>query len=339
MNESLLASLRTAIVGLHHAIRAMVVHATESESAEKLAEVARDDDGDTIYAIDEIGEADIKETLGLWALEAGVHLNVVGEGIASGMARLECRNPAAETWRVIVDPIDGTRGVMFQKRSAWILTAAAPDRGDRTSLTDTVLAVQTEIPLVKQHLSDELSAVRGRGATIERYDRLTRTRRPIRLLPSRAKTLAHGFAQIARFFPGGRAVLAEIDDEIIDQVVGPPVSGKARSFEDQYLSTGGQLYELLAGKDRFTADLRPLVFASERARGRHPGIAVHPYDISTALIAEELGVILTDPAGRRLDCPLTIDADVAWVGYANADLRSLIEPVLRAALEKRGLLS
>jgi len=29
---------------------------------------------------------------------------------------------------------------------------------------------------------------------------------------------------------------------------------------------------------------------------------------------------------------------VAWVGYANAEVRAQIEPLLRAALERRGLL-
>ena len=60
-------------------------------------------------------------------------------------------------WRIIVDPIDGTRGLMYQKRSAWILTGVAPNRGSSTSLRDIVLAVQTEIPLVKQHLADQVA--------------------------------------------------------------------------------------------------------------------------------------------------------------------------------------
>ena len=43
--------------------------------------------------------------------------------------------------------------------------------------------------------------------------------------------------------------------------MGPAVAGKAACFEDQYLSTGGQLYELMAGHDRFIADIRPLLIA------------------------------------------------------------------------------
>ena len=79
-------------------------------------------------------------------------------------------------WRVIVDPIDGTRGLMYQKRSAWVLTGVAPNRGAATNLDDIQLAVQTEIPLVKQHLCDVLWAMPGTGAHAERFNRLTRER-------------------------------------------------------------------------------------------------------------------------------------------------------------------
>ena len=56
----------------------------------------------------------------------------------------------------------------------------------------------------------------------------------------------------------------------------------------------------------------------------------------TALIAEESGVIVTDAYGHPLDAPLNVDADVAWVGYANARIRAQIEPLLQEALRARG---
>ena len=37
-----------------------------------------------------------------------------------------------------------------------------------------------------------------------------------------------------------------------------------------------------------------------------------------------------------LDAPLNVDADVAWVGYANARIRAQIEPLLQEALRARG---
>ena len=97
-------------------------------------------------------------------------------------------------------------------------------------------------------------------------------------------------------------------------MLGPPQPGKAQLFEDQYISSGGQLYELMAGHDRFVADLRPLF---ERHRPGGAALCCHPYDLCTELIARELGVIVTDEQGRRLAAPLDVAADVSWVGYAN----------------------
>jgi hypothetical protein len=134
---------------------------------------------------------------------------------------------------------------------------------------------------------------------------------------------------IARFFPGVRTELAAIDEEIVMAALGPALPGKAHCFEDQYISTGGQLYELMMGHDRFVADLRPLM--------KGVSLCCHPYDLCTALIARELGVIMTEPRGGSLSAPLNLNADVAWAGYANEAIRRQIEPLLQAALRKRGL--
>ena len=150
---------------------------------------------------------------------------------------------------------------------------------------------------------------------------------------SRAASIEHGFATVSRFFPGGREALAAIDDEVVFGALGQPLDGKARCFEDQYISSGGQLYELFSGHDRFIADLRPLVLTGGDARG----ICAHPYDLSTELIARELGVIVTDAKGGRLSYPLDLDSNVAWIGYANEALRAQIEPLLKQALSRRGL--
>jgi hypothetical protein len=260
---------------------------------------------------------------------------LVAEGLPRGEVMVpEGADRKTARWVIIVDPIDGTRGVMYQKRPAWILTGVARGPGPCT-LADIELAVQTEIPLVKQHLSDELWVVRGQGAFAVRANRLTGETFPLILHPSTATTLAHGFAMISRFFPGSRAELAAIDDEVIAAVSGPPQPGKAQSFEDQYISSGGQLYELIAGHDRFVADLRPLF---ERRRASGAGLCCHPYDLCTELIARELGVLVTDEQGHALRAPLDVTSDVSWIGYANAALKTLIQPHLQRALTRRGLI-
>ena len=142
---------------------------------------------------------------------------------------------------------------------------------------------------------------------------------------------------VARFFPGARDELAAIDEEIVQGALGPVEPGKAHCFEDQYLSSGGQLYELMMGHDRFVADLRPLVESLLNRRGLVLGICCHPYDVCTELIAREAGVIVTDEHGGPLRAPLRVEPDVAWIGYANEAIRREIEPSLREALKKRGL--
>jgi hypothetical protein len=300
-----------------------------------LSEVATEAEGDTIYAIDRVAEHELISEIGRTIATPHEPVLLVAEGLPGGEVVVpEGADRNNARWVIIVDPIDGTRGVMYQKRPAWILTGIARGPGPCT-LADIELAVQTEIPLVKQHLSDELWAVRGQGASAVRVNRFTGETVPLILHPSSATTLAHGFAMISRFFPGNRAELAAIDDEVVAAVMGPPQPGKAQLFEDQYISSGGQLYELMAGHDRFVADLRPLF---ER---RHPGgaaLCCHPYDLCTELIARELGVFVTDEHGLPLHAPLDVTSDVGWMGYANRHLKALIEPHLRRALTRRGLI-
>lgn len=332
--SALLAPIRE----LHDEIRRAVVSACEARALDELSRVASDGEGDTAYAIDAIGVDRVIEFLER-AVAPRVPLVLVAEGLPDGpLALPRGVEPSQAPWRIIVDPIDGTRGLMYQKRSAWVLTAVAPNLGSRTTLADLVMAVQSEIPLVKQHLYDVLAAERGRGVTAERVNRLTGERQALALRPSHATGIAHGFGAIARFFPGARDELAAIDDEVVFGVLGAAAPGKALMFEDQYISTGGQLYELMAGHDRFIADLRPLMAPVLAARGRPRSLCCHPYDLCTALIAAELGVIVTDERGRALRAPLDVESDVAWAGYANERIRAQVEPQLQSALRRRGLI-
>lgn len=335
MNDA--ASLLAPILAIQAEIRDLVVAACETAD-ERLKEVERDTSGDTIYGVDRVSEERLS-ALFEERVASLAPIVLLAEGLPpQGVVLPRGRVESEAVWRVLVDPIDGTRGLMYQKRSAWILTGVAPNRGSATSLADIVLAVQTEIPLLKQHLSDRLWALRGEGAHAERCNRLARTTEPVTLKPSTAVTIAHGFATIARFFPGAREELAAIDDEIVREALGPVQAGKAQCFEDQYICTGGQLYELIAGHDRFVADLRPLIEPALNARGLKLGICCHPYDLATELIAREAGVIVADPAGGPLDAPLDVEADVAWAGYANEAIRAQIEPRLREALRSRKMI-
>ena len=167
---------------------------------------------------------------------------------------------------------------------------------------------------------------------------MTGERSALDLHPSTAGNIDQSYSQVVRFFPGVRDVLAAIDDEIVLGAVGPPQSGKAQCFEDQYTSTGGQLYELITGHDRFTADLRANLNPVADERGLPRLLCCHPYDLCTELIAREAGIVVTGVDGGPLNARLAVEPDVSWVGYANKNVQATIEPLLQASLRKRGLL-
>src|SRR5262245_23814165 len=175
--------LLPAILALHDRIRGSVLDAFATQHRDELAGVAHDEEGDTIYAVDRVSEAALVE--GLREVAREEPLVLVAEGLpASGLTLPAGTRDTDCRWRLLVDPIDGTRGLMYQKRPAWILTGVARYRPEGATLADIELAVQTEIPLVKQHLCDVLWAVAGGGARAERLNRLTGERRPLPLGPS-----------------------------------------------------------------------------------------------------------------------------------------------------------
>ncbi len=343
--DRLLARIR----GIHEAIRDRVVASCETRPGDELAAVVGDDAGDTLFAIDRVSEEVLLAEFEVLARDWPMLL--VAEGLGQDGRRVLPQGTPPDDVEIVVlvDPIDGTRGLMYQKRPAWVLTGVAPFHPEgrpegrppgaarAATLADIELAVQTEIPLVKQHLCDVLWAVASGGAHAERLNRLTGERRPLPFAPSRAETIAQGYGGLSRFFPGARAELAAIDDAVVARLLGPGQQGRARAFEDQYISSGGQLYELMVGHDRWIGDLRPLVEPMLRARGEALGLCAHPYDLSTELIAREAGVIVTDAAGGRLKAPLDVFSEIAWIGYANEAIRAQVEPALREALGEGGL--
>ena len=192
----------------------------------------------------------------------------------------------------------------------------------------------TELPTSKMARGDVLWAVKGRGAKGLReplfptQDSALGTQ-DLPLIPSRADTIAHGFAAVSNFFPGTKVLASELMEHLVLNLLGPADVTRATVFDDQYISTGGQFYELIVGHDRFNADLRPLFYAMQR---QPEGLCCHPYDCATMLIAREAGVILTDGHGNVLDAPMDVTTGVSWAAYANEPLRRQIEPLLRQFL-------
>ncbi len=220
--------LVSRIRAIHEAIRDAVVSAGERSAPEAMARVVSEGPDDTVFEIDRISEQELVVRFEELARERSLVLVMEGQETQGGLALPLGTNPDEAELRLIVDPVDGSRGLMYQKRSAWILTGVALNRGPHTTLADIELAVQTEIPTVKQHLCDSLWAISGDGVYGERLNRLTREIMPLSPGPSSATTIGQGYGGVARFVPGARAELATIDDRVYELWCWGQYSGAGR---------------------------------------------------------------------------------------------------------------
>jgi len=317
---------RRLLCELQNHIRDTLV-AARVRQAGKFTRIAAVTAADTIYYVDRLSEEAILEWFEeFWPTAWPVEL--VMEGLVEGATTYPRGTPVARTaMKCIIDPIDGTRGVMYDKRSAWILAGLAPQRGARTQLADILVAAMTEFPTAKQGLADQVSAVVGGGVIAQRFDTVNRTWRRWTPRPSRATDFEHGFASIARFFPEGKGLLGAVEEALWRELGLLGKSGGQLVFDDQYISTGGQLFELISGHDRMLGDLRPAAYL--KLGYSSASLCCHPYDICIALIAREAGCLIEAPDGRALRVPLDTTTPVAWMGYANAALARTVRPVLR----------
>jgi fructose-1,6-bisphosphatase/inositol monophosphatase family enzyme len=308
----------------------------ESRRRRDLHQVNRATAADTIYEIDTLVEPVLEDFCRNWAKKTPLVL--IAEGIEDETGREGVRvfppgTPADKAeLRVIVDPIDGTRGLMYDKRAAWALAGVAPNKGDATRLSDIAIAVMTELPTAKMGRADVLWAVKGGGTRGQRVDLSSGATAPLAMRPSAADNINHGFAMVSNFFPGTKTLAAEVMEELVAHLIGPADVSRATVFDDQYISTGGQFYELIVGHDRFNADLRPFFYKIQK---QPQGMCCHPYDCATLLIAQEAGVIVTDALGNPLDGPLDVTTGITWAAYANPALRAKIEPLLTDLLKRR----
>jgi hypothetical protein len=326
----------------HQQARAAVRQALIDAGSGEMTKVAAITAADTIYGIDMVAEAALLNFLDARHPELGgaafllVGEFETGEAISFGHGEPQ--------FRVLLDPIDGTRLLMHKKSSGWILTGIAPERGEATRLADIFFALQTELPPPKQTFGDTLWASQFSHANGGRENLLTGDSAPLILGGVAAADLRHGFISFVNLFPRGKQLIAKLEEEFLysPAVLAPPPSNAPIPvdfpiFEDQHLSTGGQLYALMTGQMRLVVDFRPLLNHLWRRRNEPTLLCAHPYDIATALIAQKAGVSLFDHNGADLNGPTEPTAEIGWIGFCNQQLAARYLPTILEIIERNNL--
>jgi fructose-1,6-bisphosphatase/inositol monophosphatase family enzyme len=324
-----LEALRVLLCELQNSIRDALI-AARSTQAEEFAEIAHVTEADTIYAIDKVSEEAILNWFeAYWPTEQPVE--IVMEGIEEkDIVTFPSGVPQEMTlWKCILDPIDGTRGIMYDKRSAWSLAALAPQKGEANRLSDIVVAAMSELPTSKSWRADQISGIKGcgrDGLVCEAINVLSGEKAPLTLQPSSKQDFKHGFASTSRFFPEGKALMSKMEEELWDELYGLGSTTSPLIFDDQYICSGGQIYEVMAGHDRMVGDLRPFAY---QKLGFDSSLVCHPYDVCTGFLLKEAGGVIEAPDGSPLDAPLDTISSVCWMGYANETLASQVRPILK----------
>lgn len=334
--ESERSLLVECLIDLGSTVSEIAREALLNERTEELARVVRHDASDSIFGIDERVEEYVSD-----------YMHMLGDSLGGIVLVAEGFHPAGQTFpaglpsekasmRIIMDPIDGSRGIMYDKRSAFFIAGVAPNLGPETRLDDVFISVLVEIPTTRAAVQDVFWVERGYNVGSFTRSILSRTTSPCPIVPSHVPELRGGFAQICRYFHPHKATLARLEEELMHRLYPDAAEEDTVVYDDQYASSAGQIYEMLKGRDRFVADLRHVLNRHAREEGRRTSHVCKPYDCAAHLIGQEAGLLITTPEGKPFTAPMDTTSPVDWIAYANQGVRDQVEPVLMELLDEMG---
>ncbi len=304
-------------------------------SLDSVAEAVSVGAGDVTFAIDVVAENEVtrwlhreasKRPVSLLTEDAGWrHMGPGSDGEAVTLPGFDHGGP-----RIALDPIDGTRNIMHDLRSAWIVVSAAGPGAGAPRFADLELGVLSEIPDTRARVAREFTARRGGGAlTLELDLEGGATSGPRALAADRSRRLDGGYFPFFGFHPALRPHAQRLAADVTRRVAEEHGADESTMFDDQYISSGGQLALLALGRYRAIVDARGEV--GERAGD--PRQTCKPYDMAgAALIAQEAGCVVVRPDGAPLDFELDTETTVDFAGFHNQATADAILPALRAAL-------
>lgn len=310
-----------------------------AEAEGRLGELARphgEGVGDVTFALDLPSEEHIarwseevaaREPLSVLTEDAGWrHLGPDGKGGVRALASFDHGGP-----RLVFDPIDGTRNLMADLRSAWTVVAFAPPGAHAPRMSDCTGGIVSELPgtlagAFRRIVSD------GRVTTLERLALDGRAlAAPRRLVVDGDARADHGYFPFFRYQPAQRPAVARLEAAFAARLVQHEGADARSLYDDQYISSAGQLVQLALGRYRLLVDARALV--AERLGIAGP--TSKPYDLAGALMcARAAGVRVRALAGGELDFPLDATTPVGFAAFVNEPTRARLEPHWHAAMKE-----
>jgi fructose-1,6-bisphosphatase/inositol monophosphatase family enzyme len=324
----LCAQIRTAA-------RAAIGSAIERDDWSEVSEPVRHGAGDVTYGVDDVVEQRIdawleerarERPLSLLTEDRGwLHRGPGANGRAVALGGFDHGGP-----RIALDPIDGTRNLMADLRSAWTVVSCACPGSAVPRLSELELGIVSEIPDSRAARFRTLTAARDAPCTIELFELSGEhliDRRDLRV--DGDDRVDRGFFPFFRYAPEQRPALARIEATFFERLERLEGADLRHVFDDQYISNAGQIVQLALGRYRMIADLRAWL---ARRSGRAT-VTSKPYDVAGAILcARAAGCTISGPLGTELDFPLDATTPVDFIGFANRASALRMRPHLDAAL-------
>ena len=298
MADAETAALADALAEVGRQVRTAVATGRRADDAE----VVRTEGGDDVFGVD----ARADEVL-LAELDARCAARWPGTVVIEGFDDPQPVGDPTGPWRYLVDPVDGSRGLLAELRSAWVLLGAGRAA---TTLEDLEVGVAVELPTPRAALGRVARADRTGHLVVEDDDLVGRAApQAVQLRPRAGGDLARTFVTVVRLAPGGHGPIGAWAD---GHLAGLEV------YDDLYPCTGGQMMAVASGSTAAVLDPRPVLHLGS--------LASHPYDLAALVLVRAAGVVVEALPPGPLDVPLDTDTPVAWAAYANAEVAARLRP-------------
>ncbi len=314
---------------LRAATRDVLLQAHGSGDLERIARPRSRGAGDWTYGLDLPGE----ERIAAWQTEVArdAPLSVMtedagwrhlGPGPKGDPIALDAFDHGGP--RIAFDPVDGTRNLMADLRPAWTVVSFAPAGSGPPRLRDVCAGIVAELPETRARTRRVFHAERGGPCTLELSELESGELLSTTVLRADDDDRAdHGYFPFFRYMADLRPAGAALEAAFFERLERLEGADVRNCYDDQYITSAGQLVMLALGVYRMVVD--PRAFLAER-RGR-PTITTKPYDLAGAVVcAESAGCAITDAEGRALDFPIDTCTPVSFVGYANTVTQRRLEP-------------
>ncbi len=326
------------------AVQVAIEGALRAGRLSSLGQATRQGMGDTTFALDEHAEQAVEQWFQAVARERPLSLLTEDSGWRhrgpkSGGGWVELAGFDHGGPRIALDPIDGTRNLMADLRSAWSVVSCAGPGPGLPRLSELVLGMVSELPDSRAGVRRALWAYADGPCRFAQIDLASsRTLEERALVVDADGRADHGYFPFFRYGADLRPFLGSLERGFFERLRRFEGAQIERCFDDQYISNAGQLVLLSLGTYRAIFDLRALLAGHLGI----PSTTSKPYDIAGAVLcAQRAGCVVEGPpragAPAALDFPLDCVTRLDFVGWTNAATRARLLPHLSAALAALGV--